>query len=161
MAKKLVIAQDPSEAQPTVARPWETEDAAVGQEDTVEGEFLVEEDSVEGEILEPTQENEDPVEGEVLVTVPKAFRLTLDNHVVKEYRAGVQAMSKEHAEHWWAKSQGVEVYKGVVPGENAQAAKLKQLIDQKFHELEALPPAEKEVETRILFDELQSAILGA
>lgn len=47
----------------------------------------------------------------VTVTVPKAFKLRVDNDVVIDYRAGVQEMPVEHAEHWYAKANGVEVYR--------------------------------------------------
>lgn len=47
--------------------------------------------------------------GEVLALVPKAFKLTLDDHTEKDYPAGVYPMPKAHANHWWAQNQGVEV----------------------------------------------------
>lgn len=53
-----------------------------------------------------------PAEGEVLVTatVPKAFKLRIDNHVIVDYKPGVQEMPLSHAEHWYSKANGVQVY---------------------------------------------------
>lgn len=45
----------------------------------------------------------------VLVTVPTAFRLALDHHHEIPYQAGTYKMPKEHAEHWWAKANGVKL----------------------------------------------------
>ena len=46
----------------------------------------------------------------VTVTVPKAFKLRIDHHQVVEYKAGVQEMPLEHADHWYAKANKVEKY---------------------------------------------------
>ncbi len=46
----------------------------------------------------------------VTVTVPKAFNLTGNDHVRYSYKAGVQEMRVDHAEHWYAKANGVVVY---------------------------------------------------
>lgn len=48
------------------------------------------------------------IEDLVSVTVPQRFNLTLDHGVVVEYAAGIQDMPKSHAEHWYAKANGVE-----------------------------------------------------
>jgi len=54
----------------------------------------------------------------VTVTVKKPFTLRLSTtdgttitHHEFPYKAGVQEMLLSHAEHWWAKANGVEVYK--------------------------------------------------
>ena len=47
----------------------------------------------------------------VTVTAPKAFQLRLDNHNVKHVKAGIQEMLEEHANHWYSKAHGVEIYK--------------------------------------------------
>lgn len=41
------------------------------------------------------------------VTVPKAFRLTLDDGVVVQYDYGTKQMPADHANHWWSKAMGV------------------------------------------------------
>lgn len=46
----------------------------------------------------------------VTVTVPKAFRLTLDNHTVVQIKEGVQDLHKFIADHWYAKAHGVAIY---------------------------------------------------
>lgn len=46
----------------------------------------------------------------VTVTVPRAFKLALDHFHVKDFKAGVQQMERSHAEHWFAKNNGVEIY---------------------------------------------------
>lgn len=46
----------------------------------------------------------------VTVTVPKAFNLRVDDHTVVPYKAGVQEMPLEHAQHWWAVKNGVVEY---------------------------------------------------
>lgn len=47
---------------------------------------------------------------DVDVNVTKAFTLTLDGHQPVYYQPGIQPMPREHAEHWFAKAQGVTVY---------------------------------------------------
>lgn len=49
--------------------------------------------------------------GMVIVTVPKAFKLTLDNGHVVHVKPGVQDMDPDHARHWYAKANGVEEFK--------------------------------------------------
>lgn len=46
----------------------------------------------------------------VTVTIPKAFQLRMENNTVHPYKAGVQEMLREHAEHWWARANGVVIY---------------------------------------------------
>jgi hypothetical protein len=46
----------------------------------------------------------------VTAVVPKAFTLTLDDHSVARYETGTQDMPRAHAEHWYSKAQGVEIY---------------------------------------------------
>lgn len=53
-----------------------------------------------------------PASQMVTATVPVAFTLTLDDHRAVHYEAGTQEMPKDDAEHWFAKAQGVEIYKG-------------------------------------------------
>lgn len=56
------------------------------------------------------EETESPKEETVTVTVPKDFKLRLDDHVEKKYSAGVQEMPLAHAEHWYSKANGVTIY---------------------------------------------------
>jgi hypothetical protein len=44
---------------------------------------------------------------EVLVVVPRPFRITRDNHVLVDYAAGTYRMPLCDATHWWAKNNGV------------------------------------------------------
>jgi hypothetical protein len=46
----------------------------------------------------------------VTVTVPKEFKLQLDHFRQVIYKAGIQEMERLHAEHWWAKANGVTIY---------------------------------------------------
>lgn len=50
----------------------------------------------------------------IAVTVPKAYKLNIDNHNVINYPAGTYAMPKKHAEHWWSKANGVVPFDAVV-----------------------------------------------
>jgi len=43
------------------------------------------------------------------VSVPKAFNLQLDDGSMVRYEAGTETMLDEHAEHWYAKANGVEI----------------------------------------------------
>lgn len=47
----------------------------------------------------------------VTVTVPKAFKLRIDNFRELNIKAGVQEMEAELANHWYSKANGVEIYK--------------------------------------------------
>ena len=53
----------------------------------------------------------------VTVTVPRAFKLMLDHFHTKDFKAGIQEMERSHAEHWYAKASGVEIY---VPKSSAE-----------------------------------------
>lgn len=48
----------------------------------------------------------------VTVKIPRDFRLTLDSHHEVHYKAGIDEMPLEHALHWFAQANGVEVYRG-------------------------------------------------
>jgi hypothetical protein len=48
----------------------------------------------------------------VTVTVPKAFKLRIDCETELQIKPGVQQMECEHAEHWYCKAQGVQIYSG-------------------------------------------------
>lgn len=48
-------------------------------------------------------------EGTVFATVQKSFVLTDENHQQHHYAAGVYAMPKSHAEHWFSKAHGVKI----------------------------------------------------
>ena len=43
----------------------------------------------------------------VLVTVPKGFRLVTDHHHHVDYQAGTYQMPRDHFDHWWSKANGV------------------------------------------------------
>lgn len=62
--------------------------------------------------IAPAVEPEPVVQGPVYctVTVPRDYRLTGDDHVVHPYKAGVQEMLVEHADHWYSKANGVTKY---------------------------------------------------
>lgn len=48
----------------------------------------------------------------VTVMIPKDYKLTLDgSHHEVQYRAGIDEMPIEHAEHWFSKAIGVEIYR--------------------------------------------------
>jgi len=63
------------------------------------------------EAPEQAPETSDEVEM-VTAIVPKAFHLTLDHHRSVTYEPGTQDMPRDHAEHWFAKAHGVEIYGG-------------------------------------------------
>ncbi len=46
----------------------------------------------------------------VTVTVPRAFKLRTGVHVEREFKAGVQEMERELAEHWYSVANGVTIY---------------------------------------------------
>lgn len=60
----------------------------------------------------PQSENRQPTESGfmVTVTIPKAFILTLDDHTQVKYAAGTDEMPLEHANHWYSKVMGVEIF---------------------------------------------------
>lgn len=47
----------------------------------------------------------------LVVTAPKAFKLTLDNGTVVPVQPGVQRMPRCMAEHWYAQAHGVTIFK--------------------------------------------------
>ena len=49
--------------------------------------------------------------GHVVVTVPKDFWLRLSYEEIVHIKAGVQKMPLEQAEHFYAKANGVEIFK--------------------------------------------------
>lgn len=46
---------------------------------------------------------------EVLATIPKAFKLTDDDHNPHTYPVGTYMMPRDHAMHWYAKANGVKL----------------------------------------------------
>jgi hypothetical protein len=58
-----------------------------------------------GEVRQPTESGE-----RVTVMIPKNFSLTLEDHSQVHYKAGVDEMPVEHAEHWYTKAMGVEIH---------------------------------------------------
>lgn len=46
----------------------------------------------------------------VTVTIPRGFILTDDGHIEHRYGPGIDEMPVEHAEHWYSKVHGVEIY---------------------------------------------------
>jgi hypothetical protein len=46
----------------------------------------------------------------VTVTVPKAFNLRIAQDTVLSFKAGVQQMKREYADHWYSKAWGVQIY---------------------------------------------------
>ena len=57
---------------------------------------------------QPTAEVTELPAPEVLVTVPKAFKLLDDDHKPHVYPEGTYNMLLEHAEHWYAVANGVK-----------------------------------------------------
>lgn len=53
-----------------------------------------------------------PEAGKVTAIIPKNFNLTLDDMTVVNYKAGTRDIPVEHAEHWYAKANGVKIYTG-------------------------------------------------
>ena len=49
-------------------------------------------------------------EDEVIVTVPKAYKLRLSHDAVHDIHPGTQRMARHLAEHWYSKAQGVEIF---------------------------------------------------
>jgi len=49
-------------------------------------------------------------EGYVTVVVPKAYKFFVTPNVEAKYAAGVQEMLASHADHWYSKANGVQVY---------------------------------------------------
>lgn len=47
----------------------------------------------------------------VIVDVPKPFKLTQNNGVAISFAAGVQEVEEWVANHWWAKIQGMKIFK--------------------------------------------------
>lgn len=45
----------------------------------------------------------------VSCTVPKAFKLQLDHGETVDIREGIQDLPRSHADHWYAKANGVEI----------------------------------------------------
>jgi len=58
-----------------------------------------------GEVKQPTESGD-----KVTVLIPKDFTLTLEDHREVKYKAGVDEMPVEHADHWYSKAMGVEIY---------------------------------------------------
>lgn len=50
-----------------------------------------------------------------LVTVPKAYKLRLDDHTSREFKAGVQWMPREQAIHWYSVANGVAIFEQEKP----------------------------------------------
>lgn len=50
------------------------------------------------------------VEEEVTVVVPRPYTLTTGPGTAVSYEAGTQEMPKSHAEHWYSRAHGVEIY---------------------------------------------------
>ena len=61
---------------------------------------------------EAAKQAEEAGEEMVMATVTKAFRLTLDSYREVVYEPGVQEMPRSHAEHWYAKANGVKLPRG-------------------------------------------------
>lgn len=61
-------------------------------------------------------------EEKILVNVPKAFILTLDDHTPIQVRVGVQKMPKTMVDHWYSKAMGVTEFDPDSPVEGATAA---------------------------------------
>lgn len=60
----------------------------------------------------PAAPEEAADDGMVTVTVPKAFTLRTDHFTEHKIKPGVQKMSREMAEHWYCKANGVEIFEG-------------------------------------------------
>ena len=60
--------------------------------------------------IEKASEAAAAASGQVIVSVPKAFKLTRDGHVPVEYGVGTQRMPRLDAEHWYSKVMGVTIF---------------------------------------------------
>lgn len=89
----------------TVSKQPIPEDAAHRTRKTINTSALIA--AQVGEAREPKESGD-----RVTVTIPKAFTLTLENHHQVHYPAGVDEMPLEHANHWYTKAMGVEIYEG-------------------------------------------------
>ena len=56
------------------------------------------------------EEPQAPADGYVTVVVPKAYKFFVNPHVEAKYAAGVQEMLVSHANHWYSKACGVQIY---------------------------------------------------
>ena len=58
----------------------------------------------------PTTTEDQAVQADPIVVIPKPFTLTLDSGGTVAYTAGTQTMPMEHAMHWWSRVQGVTIF---------------------------------------------------
>ena len=63
-------------------------------------------DELEEEALEVASE----VVEFVTLTIPKPFKLVLNHGHTLELQPGVQQMERAHAEHWYSRASGVQIY---------------------------------------------------
>ena len=99
--------EQPSDPVPTPAvepiiEPAVIESAPVAME-VIEGESIA-------PVVEEGAQKILPAANTVTVTVPKAYKLRVDDHTEILVKAGVQEMPLAHAEHWYSVANGVTVY---------------------------------------------------
>ena len=94
------------------AAPWELPKADGLENINTNSEIKLDEDLKLVDIVPDIQPAAMPpsMEENVIVTVPKNFQLYVDHSTVKHFKAGVQQMDRNLAEHWWSKANGVKIY---------------------------------------------------
>lgn len=78
----------------------------------------------------------------VVVTVPKAFKLRLDNHTELSFSAGTQTVAKFIPDHWYAKANGMKVF-GSDPAPKAKAEVATVVEEEQTEEAPAKPIARR------------------
>lgn len=68
-------------------------------------------EEVEAKVAEVIETVVDKVEM-VIVSVPKAFKLRIDNFKLLEFKPGIQKVEKSIADHWYALANGMKIFKG-------------------------------------------------
>lgn len=118
---------------PKAELPWEQQDPSVGSNDnppviatqasaegSPEGSSGGDDSVAPSELQSPAVVNNDSLIAEadefqsaptVTVIVPKDFKLRLDDHQELQFKAGVQEMREDYANHWWSKANSVQIYK--------------------------------------------------
>lgn len=102
-----------------VAAPWATPAAIAAPSPESAAPAAPAADTVVTKVEAAVESAVAKVEAEVVdmvtVTVPRAFKLMLDHFHTKDFKAGIQEMERSHAEHWYAKASGVEIYEPKAP----------------------------------------------
>jgi hypothetical protein len=112
---KPAEAQPPAEAPKPVVGAVSSEQAQLAQEASVVATAAAAKQAMGQNVNDFTSmmESIDPAAvDQVIVESPKAFRITLDNHAVVHIKPGTQRVPRYIAEHWYAKANGMTIFKG-------------------------------------------------